>query len=1108
MESRKALESPDFYTIGWITALSIERAAAVAMLDEQHAQPDGFVRHQTDTNSYAWGRIGDHNIVIVSLPAGLYGTTSAATTASNLLSSLPSIRIGLLVGIGGGISRPNEDRDIRLGDIVVSQPDGTTGGICQYDLVKAKLGENRERKGFLAMPPMLLLNSLASIQADHELDDSKVPDLLQEMLQNKPKMAKQSPGWVYQGSDNDRLFKASYEHTSGKDCSSCSAAEEIKRDPRDTTDPMIHYGIIASGNTLVKDATARDRIVADIGEDCICFEMEAAGLMNHFPCLVIRGICDYADSHKNDRWQRYAAATAAAYAKELLAYIPAADVQNTEKALVLVQSMKEDLDHVRREGDRVKSIVETRESKQHLADIERWLDPPNTSTNINKARDLRHEGTGTWLLTSSVFDDWKAGRRPHLWLHALAGCGKTVLTATILENLEQSGTHTTLAFFFDFSDVRKQTLDSLLRSLAFQLYPLGGEAARRLDHLFGSHDDGRKQPSTAALLDCVKSMIRVHDKVTIVLDALDECTTRRELISWIRSFTTGSTFGNAQLIVTARPEQEFQREIPRYFGEESCLLLDKQAINADIRSYVTAQLAQLPGFVDLRLSQGLLERIRNKVGDGADGMFRWAKCQLDALVQCRTPRAIEEALESLPLDLNETYQRMVESIPAELERDAMRLLQFLVHTMRPLTLPEAREVIATQIDGNGEAVDKQVIDPSDLLSLDYDVSILFPSANQIRKCKKCRAAFTQTFTIPDIWWSEYCRNSNGYFGCEDSTDIGGTLSGTRTWCRFLVKQLLGNADGEIAYEWYKLNVFATWDRATGRTAVLVFDLPLSAARRIRHQLLDGLDEEWVRDPFWMYVRLVEEVVERQDRAVWAVRDWVRTIEKSRASSERPRPNYAWLHDIARHSIHVSETLELGTNTVEGILTHYHRVASLLGAETGTGPKEPGTTAGVGVPLIVSRLRFFHDMLRSLHTRSATNKARLQNEIQLVFNMVAQYDARISVEIGRAAQADGAAMRTVAFVTLTFLPATFVCAVFSMSFFDFDAEKGVWSVSGEFWRYWAVAVPVTVVTVVAWFGLERLLRPTPIDGIEGEVGAAGVAVGLRKVLWEKGRGVPA
>ena len=131
--TQTTLDSPDHYTIGWIAALPIERAAATALLDERHDKPQGFLQHPSDTNSYAWGRMGEHNIVIASLPAGVYGTTSAATTASSLLSSLPQIRIGLLVGIGGGIARPDEGMDIRLGDVVVSQPDTTNGGVVQYD---------------------------------------------------------------------------------------------------------------------------------------------------------------------------------------------------------------------------------------------------------------------------------------------------------------------------------------------------------------------------------------------------------------------------------------------------------------------------------------------------------------------------------------------------------------------------------------------------------------------------------------------------------------------------------------------------------------------------------------------------------------------------------------------------------------------------------------------------------------------------------------------------------------------------------------------------------------------------------------------------------------
>lgn len=338
---RKTLDSSEFYTIAWIAALPIERAAATALLDERHEVPKGFDQHPSDPNSYTWGRIGNHNVVIASLPAGVYGTISAASTASSLLSSLPQIRIGLLVGIGGGVARPDKDRDIRLGDVVVGKPEGKTGGVIQYDLGKATANGAWELHGSLKMPPSVLLHALASLQAEHEISPSKIPDILQEMLIANPQMAKPKnkvPAYIHQGFENDRLFKPRYDHAGGNTCAGCDASWEIERDKRDATDPEIHYGIIASGNSLVKDAASRDLILKTIGEECICFEMEAAGLMNHFPCLVIRGICDYADSHKNDRWQRYASATAAAYAKELLGWVPARQLQDTPRAIDVLRS--------------------------------------------------------------------------------------------------------------------------------------------------------------------------------------------------------------------------------------------------------------------------------------------------------------------------------------------------------------------------------------------------------------------------------------------------------------------------------------------------------------------------------------------------------------------------------------------------------------------------------------------------------------------------------------------------------------------------------------------------------------------------------------------------
>jgi nucleoside phosphorylase len=343
MTSRRRLNNPEQYTVAWIAALPHERAAATAVLSEEHEKPSNFKQHQHDTNAYTWGSMGNHNVVIASLPAGEYGLTAATTTAASLRFSLPHIRFGLMVGIGAGVPQLEHGEDVRLGDVVVSQPQESSGGVVQYDLVKAREG-CQFLLGHLAMPPEVLRKALGKLQAEHELRDSAMPFILRDMLQRSPKMAKKTrknPGYIHQGAENDRLFAASSQHAGGADCRDCQESDEISRDRRDSTYPEIHYGVVASGNTLVKSAREReeilDRLPENLRSKCFCIEMEAAGLMNAFPCMVIRGICDYADSHKNDVWQRYAAATAAAFAREFLGFVDAEEVEREPKLSSLIK---------------------------------------------------------------------------------------------------------------------------------------------------------------------------------------------------------------------------------------------------------------------------------------------------------------------------------------------------------------------------------------------------------------------------------------------------------------------------------------------------------------------------------------------------------------------------------------------------------------------------------------------------------------------------------------------------------------------------------------------------------------------------------------------------
>lgn len=296
------------YTIGCVCALPIELAAARAMLDEEH---QSLSYDGADTNLYTLGRIGDHNVVIVCLPAGQMGTSSAASVAAQTKSKFGSIRFGLMVGIGGGV--PSVEADIRLGDVVVSQPHKSYGGVVQYDFGKTGAGGRLTPTGFLNSPPTVLLNAVAKLRSNQLM--SRIS--LSSHLAAKGTLADFSRGEA----GPDLLFDSTYYHIGGPNCDGCSKDRVVERAPRASPDIVIHYGTIASGNQVMKDGVTRDRISAELG-GILCFEMEAAGLMNTFPCLVIRGICDYADSHKNKRWQPYAAATAAACAKEILLIFP------------------------------------------------------------------------------------------------------------------------------------------------------------------------------------------------------------------------------------------------------------------------------------------------------------------------------------------------------------------------------------------------------------------------------------------------------------------------------------------------------------------------------------------------------------------------------------------------------------------------------------------------------------------------------------------------------------------------------------------------------------------------------------------------------------------
>lgn len=291
----------------------IELTAARGMLDEEHGLPRKAPL-LADQNTYTLGLIGKTKVVI----ANRKGVAGAARVGSSMVFTFPNIRVGLLVGIAAGIPDLPNNRDIRLGDVIISD-DPLTGGVAVHD-TGTRLPNGSILSDHVSKPPLAALrNALASMRAEHsKRDNNNITANINQMLQKYPRL--QTRGYCPPGSGFDRLLQADYQHKQGNSsCATCDPAREVRRQKRSDKMHVVHYGSIASGNQVIKYAPKREAL--RVAHGAIGLEMEAKGLVNFFPLIVIRGISDYADTHKNDRWQPCAASAAAACAKEFLDHL-------------------------------------------------------------------------------------------------------------------------------------------------------------------------------------------------------------------------------------------------------------------------------------------------------------------------------------------------------------------------------------------------------------------------------------------------------------------------------------------------------------------------------------------------------------------------------------------------------------------------------------------------------------------------------------------------------------------------------------------------------------------------------------------------------------------
>lgn len=271
------------------------------------------------------------------------------------------------------------------------------------------------------------------------------------------------------------------------------------------------------------------------------------------------------------------------------------------------------------------SAVKNLSMEHRQEKIRRWLAPPDPSTNHKKALQQRHENSGLWFIGLEEFHTWKTQPSSVLWLYGIPGCGKTILSSTIIQNLDSTiSSLSLLYFYFDFNDINKQTLESLVKSLIIQLYYKRTDARELLDSLFTSCDEGQRQPTWESLYSLLFRMLEMAKEVWIVLDALDECRTRGaqstdRVLLWIRDLLNLKQ-RNVHLLMTSRPEQSIKAGVGEFHCNKTMIPIQSEVVNGDIKSYVHATVRNDQGLKRWKSHEDVQDEIETTLTEKSNGM--------------------------------------------------------------------------------------------------------------------------------------------------------------------------------------------------------------------------------------------------------------------------------------------------------------------------------------------------------------------------------------------------------------------------------------------------------------------------------------------------------
>ncbi|KAJ8609003.1 hypothetical protein MRB53_039362 [Persea americana] len=551
-EAEKKRYSAHAYTVAWICALPVpEWQASRHMFDEEHQEPKLHSSHQ---HQYVFGKINGHAVVMGCCPVETIGNEPSAALMSEMISMFKNLQFAVLVGVAGGVWTP--EQDIRLGDIVVSKPsrDPPHEVSCNTNFGKKNSDGRPKLMGHINRPGPTLLSGLGKLQSARPVDSYFENYLSTYSTYN----AGYDDSQPFERPDSEDVLYTSVFKNNVK------AAEQIvKRASRNHTRSMIHYGLIASGNLVMKDASERDEIIKQLGDDVMAFEMEDC--WNHEP-------------------------------KAVLSCHPCSP--NRISLLVVFRSVQNPAN------------VHEDKSKRKAELLMKRISQYDAATTLLCWSKRRLENTTQWIFQQSMFDAWLKQSEPGVLL--LTGKSKyntncdstadSVYSWIWKDNRNNNGASPL--------DVIRSFIQQVLQTLQQRKKPCSPTTVDLLERAFG---DDNIVPDVPALIHSILTpLIRDLQGAILCLDGIDsfDIRSQRELLQNIAIF-------NSKMVVSCRDRLPLRNQSSQ---EISTISIDAGDNRQDIGLYIDERFRRLSHVGQILHEASFRKQLKEKLLEKANGI--------------------------------------------------------------------------------------------------------------------------------------------------------------------------------------------------------------------------------------------------------------------------------------------------------------------------------------------------------------------------------------------------------------------------------------------------------------------------------------------------------